>query len=158
MASKWVLLTDKERTEILSQGITPSLRKKLEKVDKRIAISSAKAKGMGLQRKACEDIAEVTGIEYKQGDDNSLIESRGGGQHGTDVILRGEARVRFPFSVECKASESLNLVNTIDQASTNMLENTDWLILHKKKALSEPIVVLRWKRFLEIWKKVLDKK
>jgi hypothetical protein len=146
MSSQWVNLTNKDR-ELISKKV-PELAKKME--HKKITIASAKGKGRNLQHWVCKRISKMIGIPTSQGDD-SLIKSREMGQAGTDVILREEAQKLFPFSIECKNSEQLSIVDTINQVKANKKENTYWLIVHKRKALSNPIVILDWDTFEWIW-------
>lgn len=153
MASKWLNLTDAEQAMILAELPNTPLAKKVEKARQKIKVSSAKGKGRNLQQKVCRDIAKFLGIVYNQSDDNCDVHSREMGQKGADVILRGEARRKFPFSIECKASENLDLVGTINQAKNNEADNAHWLIVHKKKCLPNPIVILDWNVFLEAIKK-----
>ena len=113
----------------------------------RIKTSSGKDKGKALQFWVCERISKITGIQYVQSDDSCLIHSREMGQPGADIVLRGEAIKAFPYSVECKSTESLGLLETIKQASANQKDGTDWLIVHRRKAYKEPIVILAWSAF-----------
>ena len=122
---------------------------KIKRAGKRIAISSAKGKGRSLQQKICRDISEVIHIPYDQQDDECLIHSREMGQAGVDVILRGEAKRLFPFSVECKSAEQLGLLVIRNQAETNKADGTDWMIVYKCKALNGPVVIMDWNRFIE---------
>lgn len=153
MASKWVLLTDAEQEMILAELPNTPLAKKVAKLKQRITVASAKGKGRNLQQKVCRDIAKLLGIVYNQSDEDCAIHSREIGLAGVDIILRGEARRKFPYSIECKNSESLDLVGTIKQAKNNEADGTHWLIVHKKKCLSNPIVILDWDVFLEAVKK-----
>lgn len=156
MASKWVLLTDDDRAFILATKVPASLRKKIEGANKRIKVSSARGKGMGFQKWICAQLSLLLNIPYNQSDDESLIASRPSGGHKTDIILRGRAKQVFPFSIEAKAQENMNLVDTIEQAKTNTEAGTSWMVVHKRKALSEPVVIVGWKTFTELYKKVLD--
>jgi hypothetical protein len=149
MSSRYINLSDKERALITEA--CPSLAKKMN--PKKIKVSSAKGKGRSLQYWVCEQISRITGIPYKQSDDNCEIHSREIGLHGKDIILRGKALEKFPFSIECKNSEQLNLVETINQAITNTDGGTDWLIVHRRKAIPEEIVIMSWNAFERIWKK-----
>lgn len=160
MANKMVSLSTEEINDILNHFATdgvsnqyPSIVRKLTKAGQRIKVRSAKQKGLNLQKNVCEKISAITGIEYDQSSDQSEIASRPSGQHGTDVILRGEALKRFPYSVECKSSESLNLVDTIDQSKANVIKGTDWLIVHRRKAIPDPIVIMDWKTFEKLLRK-----
>jgi hypothetical protein len=148
MATKYISLTDAERKEILKAlPPTSKLRSKIERAGERIKVRSAKAKGMSFQREVCQRISDLIGIPYLRGDDDSLIESRGGGQHGVDIILRGEAKKRFPFSIEAKNQENMNLVDTVKQAQENQVEGTTWMIVHRRKALPVDLVIMSWELF-----------
>lgn len=158
MANKWVNLTDAERGFILNAiapGANPaarSLQKKMMDAGKRIAISSAKGKGRALQQWVCARIADMLGLPFDNQDDQCLIHSREMGQAGVDVILRGEAFTRFPYDVECKSTEGFSLVATVKQAEANTKAGRDWLIVHKSKALSEPVVLMRFGAFESLFR------
>lgn len=124
---------------------------KLERAEKKIKTSSAKGKGRNLQYWVCERIAKIFNIEFNQSDDECLIHSREMGQHGTDIILRGEIRKKFPFDIECKCCESLSIPDWVRQARTNKKENRDWLVVFKKQTIgSEPLVLMDWDAFEKI--------
>lgn len=126
---------------------------KLERAEKTIKVSSRKGKGRSLQYWVCERIADMFGIEFVQSDDTCLIHSREMGQHGTDIVLRGEVYKKFPFDIECKACESLSIPDWVRQARANKKENRDWLVIFKKQALGrEPLVLMEWKTFEKIIK------
>lgn len=130
--------------------MSDSLIKKIEKSMKPIKVSSAKNKGRDLQYTVCTMIADRIGETFDQSDDESPIQSRPMGQHSVDVILRGDARRKFPFSIECKAQENLSIPDWVHQARENQLEGTDWMLVFKKQSLgSKPIVCLDFDVFLE---------
>lgn len=132
------------------------LIKKFENAEKTIKVSSRKEKGRGLQYWVCERIAEMFGIEFIQSDDTCLIHSREMGQHGTDIILRGEIFNKFPFDIECKSCESLSIPDWIRQAKANKKENRDWLLVFKKQTLGHtPFVIMEWETFQKIILKIL---
>ena len=167
MSTKFINLTDKERELIITQlkltGNTlistnrtkKALLKKLEKADKRITTQSAKAKGRGLQMWVCNKISALINIPFDNQDDQCLIHCREMGQSGTDVILRRKAIKLFPYSIECKNSESFNLYSTISQVEANQAEGTNWLIVHKRKTIKKPIVIMTWEAFEKIFRKTL---
>lgn len=132
-----------------------ALVRKLKNNMKTIKISSRKSKGRGLQQFVCSEVSELLGIPYDQSDDESLIRSREMGQAGVDVVLRGDAQKRFPFNVECKCTESLSLTEVVQQAEANTKEPYNWLIVHKRKALSQPVVILNWSTFRSLFEKSL---
>jgi hypothetical protein len=113
---------------------------------------SAKNKGARLQKWVCQKIADIFGIEFDNQDDQCLIHSREMGQSGTDVILRGEVYKEFPFDIECKNTEKLNLWATIEQAKSNTKKDRDWLIVHKKN-YENPIVIISWETFEKLFRK-----
>ena len=92
-----------------------ALNKKLDDADKRITVQSAKGKGRELQKWVCTRIAKLTNIPFDNKDDNCKIHSSEMGQSGVDIILRDEALQKFPFSIECKSTESINLRDFIQQ-------------------------------------------
>jgi hypothetical protein len=117
-----------------------------------IKIASRKGKGRELQKWVCERISELIRIPYNQQDDACLIHSREMGQAGCDIILRGEALKKFPFAIECKSSESLSLTEAIQQAQANQGKIWTWLVIHKRKAFKEPIVIMEWQTFEDLFK------
>lgn len=164
MANKWVCLDTNEikylRERLASVGDSYStvLAKKLEKQSKRITVASAKQKGYGFQYWVCERLSGLLGIPWVQADDQSLIQSRPGAQHGSDIILRGEAYLKFPFDIECKSTENMNIVSTVEQAKANTKGDRDWLIFHRKKALPEPVVIMAWSAFEKLYRRILNGK
>ena len=129
------------------------LRKKLQRALTPIKTSSAKAKGRNLQKWVCGKISEIIDIPYDQQDDQCLIHSREMGQAGVDIILRGNALIRFPFSIECKNTESFSIGPTITQIENNLILGTDWIIVHKKKMYKQPLVMMYWETFQKLFSK-----
>jgi hypothetical protein len=104
-------------------------KKDLKIKKKPISVSSRKAKGRELQKLVANKISEITGI--KCGKDEA-ISSRGGGQSGTDIVLIDKAKKLFPYSVECKRTEKLNLHDAVKQAKANQMKDTDWLVISRR--------------------------
>ena len=71
---------------------------------------------------------------------------------GEDVQLSPAARKLFPFSVECKSVEKLNVWAAYEQASANSGEHEPLLIMKKNR--KQPLVVLDAKTFVELIKKL----
>jgi hypothetical protein len=117
---------------------------------KRITNSSAKAKGRSLQQWTCKKISELLGIPWGK---DELIASREASQTGTDVRLVGEAKERFPFSVECKWQESWSVPSWIRQAKSNQAKGTDWLLICKRSR-ENPVAIVDAERFFELLKKM----
>ncbi len=124
----------------------------MEQANKRITVSSAKGKGRGLQMWVCRKISQIIHIPFDNQDDNSLILSRPMGLSGLDIILKDKASKLFPFSIECKNSESFNLLKTIEQVQANKKPNTDYLIIYKRKIFKQPIVILEFSVFEKLFK------
>jgi len=121
---------------------------------RKITIGSAKAAGRDLQQWTCKHIADLLGLQWGA---NEMIASREGAQSGTDVRLVGEARQRFPFSVECKNTKVWDLQKAVYQARGNCEPDTDWLLVmkrrHKLKDMRiEPIIVMDAGRFFRLLK------
>jgi hypothetical protein len=75
--------------------------------------SSAKAKGRNLQKKVRELLIEHLNIDPED------IESRSMGAGGEDLIMAKAARNLFPYSIECKNQEALNIWAAYKQAEEN---------------------------------------
>ena len=126
------------------------VQKKIErqKAKKPIKISSRKAKGRGWEQTVAKKIAELIGCKYGT-DDNALVSYRSMGQSGTDVILRGEALNRFPFMIETKAQESINLKGAWEQTMVNAKGGLPMLCI-KNKSLGE-VYILTWEGIEELY-------
>lgn len=127
------------------------LFKKMRNNLKTIKIASRKGKGRSLQKFICREIGELIGIPYDQEDDQCLIHSREMGQAGLDVILRGKAQKLFPYCIESKATESLSLTEAVLQAENNTTDPYDWMVVHKRKIFSEPIIMISWSAFKTVF-------
>jgi hypothetical protein len=167
LADKWVNLTATER-EIIVQLVNNSdgglekekntLIKKLAKANKTISVASRKGKGRELQHFACKEISKLIGIPFDNQDDSCEIHSREMGQSGVDVVLRGKAQERFPYSIECKSGESISLRSFVLQAKANKKEGTDWLLLIRTKSIPEDVVVIGWEAFANLFKRRMNDK
>ena len=103
--------------------------------------SSAKAKGRRLQQKFMQLLIEKLEIDPED------IESRSMGAGGEDLIMSKAARQKFPFSVECKNQERLNVWSAWEQAKGNR-GIYEPLVVIKKNGV-DPLVVLDAKVFME---------
>lgn len=94
--------------------------------------SSAKNKGRNLQKWVVKQLVEILGCHPED------LESRPMGSGGEDVILGRESRAIFPYSVECKNVERLNVWEAYEQATANSKAYEPLLIMKKngKKALA----------------------
>lgn len=77
-------------------------------------VQSAKAKGRRLQQKVRD--ALLDGRPDLHPDD---IRSTAMGQNGEDILFSSAARKVYPYSIECKCVEKLNIWEAINQAKEN---------------------------------------
>ena len=105
---------------------------------------SRKAKGRRLQQKFMQLLIEKLDIDPED------IESRSMGAGGEDLIMSKAARHKFPYSIECKNQESLNIWKAWEQANGNK-GLYEPLVVIKKNGV-KPLVVLDAVNFLEMIK------
>ena len=105
---------------------------------------SAKAKGRNLQKWVREQLIEQLEIHPED------IESRSMGAGGEDLIMARAARAKFPFSIECKNVEKLNVWEAYEQAKANA--NSYETIVVMKKNHKKPLVVLDAEFFIKNFK------
>lgn len=109
----------------------------------RITHQSAKGKGRRLQQWVAAKISDITGYRWGSSGEDHPIESRPMGQSGTDIRMESQVLKLFPYSIECKAQESWNIAGFIEQAQTNVLPDTNWLLICKKNR-KEPVAVFSY--------------
>lgn len=156
MAKRLVSLDTSDISDLLNGVISPIIEKRLRSALKTIKPRSRKSKGSQLQKDFCELIASITGSTYIPGDDDSQIKSRPMGLSGSDIILDKATREKFPFTVEAKNTQSFNLLDTVEQAKSNEVEGTDWLIVHRRKELKEDVVVMSVNAFFSLMQRMED--
>lgn len=120
--------------------------------NKRIKVSSAKAKARWLQNWVCNKISELLDIPWGY-EDEKLIQPRIMGQKGVDVILRGKAFDEFPYDIECKSSETWSIPAAIRQARNNTKEGRNWMLFMKRKEFQNPVVIMDANVFFNLLKK-----
>ena len=91
---------------------------------------SAKAKGKRLQNKVTKLLQEKYSSVLEKGDFKSTTM----GEHGMDVQLSPSARKIFPFAIECKNQEALNVWKSLEQAETNSEGLMPLLIFKRNKS------------------------
>jgi hypothetical protein len=70
------------------------------------------------------------------------------GAGGEDIMLSAKARNMFPYSVECKNQESLNVWKAFGQAVSNCGDHTPMLVI--KKNGEKPLAVVPAKHFFKL--------
>ena len=120
---------------------------------KRMRPQSAKAKGRRLQQQFRDLLIEKLDIHPED------IESRSMGAGGEDLIMARAAREKFPFSIECKNVEKLNVWEAYNQAKENstpsrLSGNAYEPLVVMKKNNHKALVVLDAEKFVEICQKL----
>ena len=117
-------------------------------------VASRKAKGRRLQYWVAEKVATLLGVTFDQQDDTCPVHSREMGQKGADVYIRDmELAKSFPYSIECKNTETFSIYNVIKQVKANTKEGQEWVIFHKKNH-SDPVAIISAEHFFDILKKI----
>ena len=104
---------------------------------------SAKNKGKRLQNKVRDLILEK--LQQLEEDD---VRSTTMGDSGEDVLLSPAARKLFPFSVECKNQEKLNIWSSLEQAENNSNNHIPLLIFKRNR--TKTYAVLEFDKLLEL--------
>ena len=98
---------------------------------------SAKNKGKRLQNDVRDLILE-TFTELEPDD----VRSTTMGDSGEDILLSPAARKLFPFSVECKNQEKLNVWSSLEQTETNAGKHTPLLIFKRNRSKTYAVLQL----------------
>ena len=106
---------------------------------------SKKAKGRRLQQWVRDLLIEKLEVHPED------IESRSMGAGGEDLIMSRSAREKFPYSIECKNQESLNVWKSYAQAQQNS-GNYEPIVVIKRNNV-KPLVLVDADYFVELHKK-----
>ena len=106
--------------------------------------SSAKAKGRKLQQWFRDCLIDVLEIHEED------IESRSMGAGGEDLIMARAAREKFPYSVECKNQEKINIWESYKQADSNSKVYEPVVVLKRNK--HKPLVLVDAEYFVNLHK------
>ena len=98
---------------------------------------SAKNKGKRLQNNVRDLILE----KFKQLEEDD-VRSITMGDSGEDILLSPAARKLFPFSVECKNQEKLNIWSSLEQTETNAGKHTPLLIFKRNRSKTYAVLQL----------------
>ncbi len=105
---------------------------------------SAKNKGKRLQNTVRDLILEKFNSKLEPDDVRSITM----GDSGEDILLSPAARRLFPFSVECKAQESLSIWSALQQAESNAGKHIPLLVFKRNR--SKTYAVLEFKELLKL--------
>ncbi len=109
-------------------------------------VQSGKAKGRRLQQWTRDVLVESLNIHPED------IESRSMGAGGEDLIMSRAAREAFPYSVECKNQEKINIWSAYSQASENSGKYTPIVVLKRNNV--KPLVLIDAQDFIDIHKRI----
>ena len=112
----------------------------------KVKTQSAKAKGRRLQQWVRDLLIEKLDIHPED------IESRSMGAGGEDLIMARAAREKFPYSIECKNQESINVWKSYEQAQENSKDYEPVVVI--KRNNSKPLVLVDAEYFVSMFKKL----
>ena len=107
-------------------------------------VQSAKAKWRNLQKWTRERLIEELEIHEED------VESRSMGASGEDLIMARAARKKFPYSIECKNQERVNVWESYKQALENSGDYEPIVVI--KKNHHKPLVVIDAEAFIKMHK------
>ena len=110
----------------------------------RMKTQSAKAKGRRLQQWFRDQLIEKLEVHPED------VESRSMGAGGEDLIMARAAREKFPYSIECKNQEKLNIWESYSQAVENS-KNYEPVVVIKRNN-HKPLVVVDAEYFVGLHK------
>ena len=106
--------------------------------------SSAKAKGRKLQQWFTKLLVDVLELDEED------MESRPMGSQGEDIIMGRLSRNRFPYSIECKNQEAVNVWKAYAQAEENC-KGYEPLVVIKRNRI-KPLVLVDAEHFVGLFK------
>jgi len=110
-----------------------------------VRTQSRKAKGRRLQQWVRDLLIEKLEVHPED------IESRSMGAGGEDLIMSRSAREKFPYSIECKNQESLNVWKSYEQAQQNSGDYEPIVVLKRNNI--KPLVLVDADYFVKLHKK-----
>lgn len=110
--------------------------------DKIMKPSSAKAKGRLLQKWFANLLVEELDVDPED------LESRPMGSGGEDIIMGKQTRNIFPYSIECKNQEAVNVWKAYEQATENCKGYEPLVVIKRNR--SKPLVVMDAEAFVRL--------
>jgi hypothetical protein len=104
--------------------------------------SSAKAKGRKLQQWFAQLMVDTLNLHEED------LESRPMGSQGEDIIMGRESREKFPYSIECKNQEAVNVWKAYEQASENCKGYEPLVVIKRNR--HKPLVLVDAEHFVEL--------
>ena len=110
--------------------------------------SSAKAKGRRIQQWFRDLLIEKLEVHPED------IESRSMGAGGEDLIMARAARKKFPYSIECKNQESVNVWKAYEQAEENSGDYEPIVVI--KRNNTKPLILVDAEYFVRLHNELVD--
>jgi hypothetical protein len=110
--------------------------------------SSAKSKGRRFQQWVRDQLIESLNVHPED------VESRSMGAGGEDLIMARAARKKFPYSIECKNQEKVNIWDAYDQAQENSGDYEPIVVL--KRNNTKPLVLIDADYFVRLHNDKMD--
>jgi hypothetical protein len=110
--------------------------------------SSAKAKGRKLQQWFANLLVEKLGVDAED------LESRPMGSQGEDIIMGKQTREVFPYSIECKNQEAVNVWKAYEQATENCKGYEPLVVIKRNR--TKPLVLVDAEYFVKLHNKTKD--
>ena len=107
---------------------------------------SAKAKGRRFQQWVRDKLIEQLGVHPED------VESRSMGAGGEDLIMARAAGEKFPYSIECKNQESINIWKSYEQAKDNSGDYEPIVVI--KRNNTKPLVLVDADYFVSLHSRV----
>ena len=107
--------------------------------------SSAKAKGRLLQKWFANLLVEELEVDRED------LESRPMGSGGEDIIMGKQTREVFPYSIECKNQEAVNVWKAYEQAESNCKGYEPLVVIKRNR--TKPLVLLDAEYFVRLNKR-----
>ena len=111
--------------------------------------SSAKNKGRRLQKLVVDKIKEIFSLSDRD------VWSTPMGCTGEDVGLSDNGFIKFPFSVEAKNTEKINIWKSLEQSEQTKREGTPLLVF--KRNNSKVYCTLEFNYFMELIRRASEK-
>lgn len=107
---------------------------------------SAKAKGRRLQQEVATRVAQHFGLPERD------VRPAVMGENGADLKLSEAAFKAFPFAVECKNVERLNVRSAFAQCEANAVKYGGYPIVISRSNNTEPLAILKFEDLLSLLK------
>ena len=105
---------------------------------------SAKSKGRKLQQWFTKLLVDVLDMDEED------LESRPMGSQGEDIIMGKLSRGKFPYSIECKNQEAVNVWKAYAQAQEYCKSYEPLVVINRNR--SKPLVLVDAEHFVSLFK------